>query len=349
MGPEQNDVESHPRVTGLSYKFQRLRERIRKAILSGELAGKLPGERVLAERFGANAKTLSKALTDLAAEGLLERSIGRGTYVRGSAPQANKAGRWLILCPPDRAMDPVVRLIQQGNSNTEISHDVSSMRPSYLSQVTGVVDYYSDVPESFLRDLVVRNITVISAGREPRTYSTHCVMIDNILGTACISRDLMLAGHTRLAAVEQRGSTVIADTIRKTAARFAPAAVVDVCSVEEAASMVQHGVTALVCDSSAGARMAIQQLTSRGIEVPSQVSVAAVCCVDGDYPSTGYFVSPLQMADAIVEMLRETQNKRPATLWLAGSMLDRGTTGMIRGGVPQHQQPSVMKISGLSM
>ena len=53
----------------LSYKVQRLAEKIRQAIETGELSGKLPGERALAKRFHANAKTLSKALTDLAAEG----------------------------------------------------------------------------------------------------------------------------------------------------------------------------------------------------------------------------------------------------------------------------------------
>src|SRR3954470_21421446 len=76
----------------LSYKFQRLREKLRSAIATGELNGKLPGERQLARRFRVNAKTLSKALTDLAAEGLLERSIGRGTFVRGhnSAPQSTE-------------------------------------------------------------------------------------------------------------------------------------------------------------------------------------------------------------------------------------------------------------------
>src|SRR5688572_29321287 len=50
----------------LSYKFQRLREKLRQAVASGELSGKLPGERALARRFHVNAKTLSKALTDLA-------------------------------------------------------------------------------------------------------------------------------------------------------------------------------------------------------------------------------------------------------------------------------------------
>jgi DNA-binding FadR family transcriptional regulator len=65
------DAGQAPKVARLNYKFQRLRERVREAIASGELAGKLPGERELARRFNANPKTLSKALTDLAAEGLL--------------------------------------------------------------------------------------------------------------------------------------------------------------------------------------------------------------------------------------------------------------------------------------
>src|ERR1700752_3463931 len=85
---DQHDIAAAEQDRGqdarLSYKFQRLRERLRSAITSGELTGKLPGERQLARRFRVNAKTLSKALTDLAAEGLLERNIGRGTYVRGS-------------------------------------------------------------------------------------------------------------------------------------------------------------------------------------------------------------------------------------------------------------------------
>lgn len=65
----------------LSYKFQRLREQIRTAILSGEFQGRLPGERELGRRYNANAKTINKALCDLSSEGLLVRHIGRGTFV----------------------------------------------------------------------------------------------------------------------------------------------------------------------------------------------------------------------------------------------------------------------------
>src|SRR5947208_12786230 len=92
----------------LSYKFQRLRERLRDAVRNGELAGKLPGERELARRFKANPKTLSKALTDLAAEGLLERSIGRGTYVKGTTAPHDLGGRWLILVDEVDRKSPVL-------------------------------------------------------------------------------------------------------------------------------------------------------------------------------------------------------------------------------------------------
>lgn len=65
----------------LSYRFQRLREQIRGLVLAGEFGSRLPGERILARRFQANAKTVNKALSDLCGEGLLVRFVGRGTFV----------------------------------------------------------------------------------------------------------------------------------------------------------------------------------------------------------------------------------------------------------------------------
>ena len=74
-----------------SYKFQRLREQLRSAVTGGEYAGRLPGERELGKRFGANAKTINKALCDLASDGLVVRHIGRGTYVVQSNGMASDA------------------------------------------------------------------------------------------------------------------------------------------------------------------------------------------------------------------------------------------------------------------
>lgn len=92
IGPAQNANNEIARANGrLSYKFQRLREDIRRAVTQGEYNGRLPGERTLGRRFGANAKTINKALSDLTAEGLLIRQIGRGTFVasRDNATQSD--------------------------------------------------------------------------------------------------------------------------------------------------------------------------------------------------------------------------------------------------------------------
>jgi DNA-binding transcriptional regulator YhcF (GntR family) len=190
----------------LSYKFQRLREKLRSAIDTGELSGKLPGERQLARRFRVNAKTLSKALTDLAAEGLLERSIGRGTFVKGSteagitgsATHTTATDRWLIICDAQQAESPLVQQIVQASSGSaQIVNDTAALRPSFLSSFRAVIDMNALTPASFLRDLVVRNTAVVLVGREPTVYSMNAVLIDRTLAASQLARELMLAGHRR--------------------------------------------------------------------------------------------------------------------------------------------------------
>src|SRR5687768_15596751 len=184
------------RKDGLSYKFQRLRERLRKAIVEGEFEGKLPGERALAKRFFVNAKTLSKALTDLAAEGLLDRSIGRGTYVKGARPQqAERAGRWLIVCDPEREGWTTIRMIKAANDQSTLVHDVGALRPSFLRQFDAVIDFALNTPEAFLRDLVVRNVPVVAINREPDVYSINVVGPDRAMAAGLMARDLFMLGH----------------------------------------------------------------------------------------------------------------------------------------------------------
>ncbi len=310
---------------GLSYKFQRLREKIRQAVASGELAGKLPGERALAKRFHVNAKTLSKALTDLAAEVILDRSIGRGTYVKGQTPSATSVKRWLLVCDPDQAMWDVVQLVRAEHPQTDVVNDVSSLRPSFLNQFNAVIDLSAATPDSFLRDLVVRNIPVVVVGKEPKTYSTHAVLFDEHLAASQLGRELFLGGHRRLAAVAPRQSTSLADTLRKTAARYAPEAHVDICFPADAAAAIDSGVTAFVCRSVELATQTKKQLEALGVAVPQRVSLAAVGPVSDETPVSGYFVQRQEKARAISHLLADATLSRPTTVWLAGHYVDRGT------------------------
>jgi hypothetical protein len=346
-----------PASAKLSYKFQRLRERLRAALASGELSGKLPGERQLAKRFHVNAKTLSKALTDLAAEGLLDRSIGRGTFVKGAdAPEPPaSADRWLVTCDPDQLPSAVIEHLKLLNPALQVVTDTRSLRPSFLNPMRALIDLSPNTPDSFLREMVVRNMTVVLVGREPRTYSVNAVLVDRTLGASMLARDLMLSGHRRFVAVEHRGQMSVAEAIRRAAQRYAPESVVDsVFAADVANAVEQHGATAIICDTRRGAGQVRESLSRRGISIPGGVSLAAIGSGPGEFPCSGYFVHSWQKAEAIVQMVRESNLKRPTTLWLTGAYHDRGTIAppqMLPAGVVDnaHDRPPVHFAPGPKM
>jgi len=67
--------------------YLQIRDQLRARILSGELAAgtRLPPERALAQDLGVNRTTVVNAYHELAAEGLVEAHVGRGTTVRALA------------------------------------------------------------------------------------------------------------------------------------------------------------------------------------------------------------------------------------------------------------------------
>jgi hypothetical protein len=355
--PAPAQADTHPARTttlrpgSMSYKFQRLREKLREAIRGGEFAGKLPGERALAKRFGVNAKTLSKALTDLAAEGLLDRSIGRGTYVKGTAPAPEADGRWLVLCDAADTTEPcILAHLRERNPLVESVTDVADLRPSFLNQFQAVIDACPSTPEPFLRNLVVRNVPVVAIGHEPRTYSVHTVLPDAALGVAQLGRELLLAGHRRIAAVEVRrggaGGTVVSHALRQAAARYAPDAVIDGCAPEDVGALLDDGATAIVCDSARSAEQVAKLLAARGVAVPGSLSLAAVGCVCDRPPCSGYFVPCKQLVDSVVELLRDPP-ARPAAVWLAGEFADLKTMSPRSAGADGAARPAPVQLGGL--
>jgi hypothetical protein len=351
--------QQNTRPSEMSYKFQRLREKLRVAIASGELAGKLPGERTLAKRFHVNAKTLSKALTDLAAEGLLDRSIGRGTYVRGTAPVASSNGRWLLLCD-DNDSDAKILLdrLRQVNPETQATCEGADARPSFLNSFTAVIDAAAATPESFLRELVVRNLTLVAVGREARMYSMHVVLADIALGVARVVRDMILAGHRRFAAIESSGCHTVAQSLRQTTVRLAPDATIDVYSPDDVAQLRQSGATGVICASPAIARK-VRTALARPVEadgtpglhdapaLPAGISLAAVGIAWDEAPVSGYYVDGATAAEQIINLLKDPPAGRPAAMWMAGHYVERGTMSAgVDASVPV-QESAPMRVQGV--
>ncbi len=316
LSPIQQNVAAG---SGLSYKFQRLRERIRAAVASGELEGKLPGERALAKRFNVNAKTLSKALTDLAAEGLLDRSIGRGTYVKGSAPvTASQSGRWIIFCTPAQANSSLVEAIKAVGPDVHV-HDERQwdLRPSFLQPFTGAISLDSQVPEPFLRDLIVRNVDVVTVDYTPSVFSMHAVLDDTFTNAARLARALLMDGHRRFVVVEGCDDHQVAKAARETINRLAPDATIDVISPDEVASvdLTFGGSVSFLCES----LQAAASVRARVGNFPG-ASIWAVGCTGANGESAGCFTEEQHKVDSIVSLLKEPP-ARPATVWLTGEFV----------------------------
>jgi GntR family transcriptional regulator/MocR family aminotransferase len=78
--------------------YRQIAERIRDAIADERLdpGTRLPPIRSLARDLGVNRDTVAMAYEELAAAGLIESTVGRGTFVRGPASEAGSAaGPWL--------------------------------------------------------------------------------------------------------------------------------------------------------------------------------------------------------------------------------------------------------------
>lgn len=313
----------------LSYKYQRLRERLRQAVIDGELSGKLPGERELAKRFNANPKTLSKALTDLAAEGVLLRSIGRGTYVKGDEPTGPLSEKWLLLTDADRLGSPFIQQLLACNAQIEVATAANDLRPSFLSQFHAVIDFRRSTPEELIRDLLVRGVSVVCIGREPSQFKVHAVLLDRAHAAATLARDFFLAGHRAVCVVCEPAEKAIFNAVRLAAERFAPHAAVSRIKPNEIASLVDNNRAAVICDGAPLAAKIVQLAKN------TPLSMAAIGCLHDQPPCTGIYVDPAQVAESAAELLRNGQMHRPTTLWLTGTYIDRNTIVASPANLPQ--------------
>ena len=104
-------MKTHPDGGFAPPRFQPLYQQIKAAILQGIESGEwapgqmIPSEMDLARRFAVSQGTVRKAVEALAAENLLARRQGKGTYV-SSHQEARAQFRFLRLRPGPRAGDP---------------------------------------------------------------------------------------------------------------------------------------------------------------------------------------------------------------------------------------------------
>lgn len=288
----------------LSYKYQRLRERLRSAVKTGELAGKLPGERELARRYAANAKTINKALNDLAMEGLVLRHVGRGTFVAGSGPSQRiptmpaRTFAWIAPKPDAGDGGPLMsiaaemlqskghrleNLACQADGNGELAEAVLS--PRTLRQVDGVLLVSVRPSRELLANLRRRHLPVVLVNNHHPDIRLPAVLTDQSFAAFSLATKCVQLGHTRVQLLLTPDSLPAAAAARmgyESAMQYVGLAAMAPAMVTAAfdwssLSSGENRPTALICVSGALASETRRRLAAGGLTTPADVSIAAIC------------------------------------------------------------------------
>lgn len=301
-----NHPEHSTGVVRLSYKFQRLRERLRQAVINGELTGRLPGERELARRFKANPKTIGKALTDLAAEGLLDRSIGRGTFVRGQAPQNQPAERWLIIADNSPVQQALADRISGLHGDIDVVAPNAELRPSFLDRFSVAINLASTFNQDLVRNMLIRSFRILQIGTEPTGLMTHAILQDLVHGAGLLARELGLSNHRHILLAGPQAQTIVS-VLKSVIPEM------DIVAIDNLQT-IPDGITAAI---------ALDQDVARRIhEINPTLVLRGLGILAGLPVCPGYYVSLEETANLAVKLLADANAWRPRVLWLSGARVD---------------------------
>ena len=360
-----NDVASRT----LTYKFQRLREAIREAIEAGEYRGKLPGERELARRFSANAKTISKALSDLTGEGLLIRQVGRGTFI---ADQNQSAGhpartqkfRWITTngsnhVDQHRMYELAAEIIHRGGHQIRLQSVAPNeagelpegcFTPGELRDVDGLIVWATNPSFGLAADWMRRRIPVVLANCRGGSVKVNAVIPDYARGAFELGMHLAELGHQRIGlAINRENPTAGNDAQRGylTALRRHGFAVGEVvrCTEQTVGQMldVSPQPSAWICCGAVPAASFKRAAIDRGRWASQPISLTVLAepgqDVQVSQSLTSYDFDTERMLQWMVRVLMDSAPGVPASeVIVPGRFVDRGSTAPFGPrGLDNHQ------------
>ena len=294
--------------------YQHVQETIRRRIRSGEWRPgcKIPSERELEKEFSLNRLTISKGLANLAAEGLLVRRRGQGTFVT-ERDSGRAAQRRLVkyISPMPFSEDVVMRpgvlegmhevLAERGyHVGVDFFHDADEM----VKRLQGDSDGYhagfaiwydpSEAVDAELARLSDEGYPFVLLDAVPTGFEGDCVVTDNVEGSLIVVRHLVEAGHRQIAYVTRR---VNRTSLEERLTGFLRGMVTCDCPIhtnsvfklkgvrEEARGEIDGVIDRLIDDPTPPTAVlfsnedlavaAIERLWSRGLRVPDDVSVVS--------------------------------------------------------------------------
>jgi len=176
-------------------KYQAVIDMLRNKISAGELkAGdKLPPVRNLAWDLGMTPGTVARAYQDATADGLLEATVGRGTFVAGPKAQISEHPRGIYVEDPDGFVN--LRNSNSVNVNQGVEIRQAMIRvaetetqnyvfyPGYEGRHK-VYPYLSKWMESALLDVDPETITLTHGGQSAISLALQTILVNSRAGVA---------------------------------------------------------------------------------------------------------------------------------------------------------------------
>ena len=299
-------------------KYQAVFDALRRDIESGRLAvgARVPSEADLVVRFGTSRITVGRAVRDLQAQGLVERRVGSGTYVR-PRPGTDGGECTFGVLVPDHADIEIFEPLVQGllaapdarrhaflwSGGDATGPDRADAAWDRLQQfITRKVDgvFFAPLEGMPLDDTTnIRIVTALGAAGIPVVLLDRSVYpypkrgpfdlvgIDNRRVGFAVTEHLVASGARRVAFL---GSLSGASTIGARRAGYREA--IDVLAADPslvdvpiplpidadtlAAYLDRHGPDAIVCAHDRGAARLMHALLALGVRIPDEVRLAGI-------------------------------------------------------------------------
>ena len=135
------------------YKHHEIYRTLTREILDGQYDAiqRLPSEAQLVRRFGVSRPTVARALRDLQSEGVIERRVGSGSFLKGVQPSTTEASRHLGVLLPALEISEVLDFVCQELASLTRSKDYSLLWANSKPPADLTVKDAEDVCQHFIR------------------------------------------------------------------------------------------------------------------------------------------------------------------------------------------------------
>ncbi len=278
-------------------KYETVKQALLLQIQSGELrpGDRLPSEDDLMKQFQVSGITIRKAMTELASEGAITRIKRKGSFVSG-AQAADHSSRLIafILSAEDNYDVSYMKIIkgaQQAAAEfgysliVEWSNDEQASIQKMLDRkVDGFLIYPFDPIQSQDNYLFIEqnNIPYLLVDRYNVDHPSYFSGCNNYDGAILATRELIRLKHTKIKFAsyhfflhsEQERFAGYCSAMRQAGLPVTDDHLLTRMDYDAlSGSVMKRDVTALFCSNDKLAVETIEQLTSRGVNIPQDVSV----------------------------------------------------------------------------